>query len=550
MKDLIRKLWRRTVVRYLFVGGSSYVIELSVLLGLVSFASLSVSAATAIAYWIGLLMAFGLQKIVAFQDYRRELRWLTRQGLLFGLLTLWNWFFTVLFVNLWPDDMVVWSRSLALVIMSGWNFIIYKKIIFKPQAQKVKSAARVSRPGPKAETVQFGPWWRRLVVDRLLWWSISLVVIWRLALEVVNQYVGQAVHFQSGLIANLSNWANWDGGWYLSINKFGYGAPTTHDHQANVAFFPAFPTSVEVISNVTHVQPLYVGLVLNIVLTTAITYLIMKLACLFASRYGKAEHARRIAIMSALAFLAYPASFFLVAYYAEAVLVLGVLGAIYCALTKRLWLAVPFLILATASKVTGAIAVAAVGIIVLEQWWRERASLAKLIGRWLICSLGLLGLMAYAVFLHFRTGDALMFYHIEELWGRNTPGFFLTKLIDGYYSHFLERSYFRGVYDLVLYHFMMILPFVVAGIGLLFARAFKTYWPLVLGILAFMIPLSTGMMESLNRYCLVLAPLFPLLFVWLDSKVRPLLLYILIAFSFLAMFGFSYGFFTQTYFAG
>jgi putative flippase GtrA len=130
MRELVAKLRRITLFRYLFVGGCSYVIELSSLLAMVHLGRLSTAAATAIAYWIGLIIAFTLQKFIAFQDYRRELKILTKQGSIFAVLTLWNWVFTVMFVDLFPTEQIIWTRTIALIIMSGWNFIIYKRLIF------------------------------------------------------------------------------------------------------------------------------------------------------------------------------------------------------------------------------------------------------------------------------------------------------------------------------------------------------------------------------------------------------------------------------------
>jgi len=87
--------------------------------------------ATAISYWIGLTIAFILQKLVAFQDYRKELNILTKQGLIYGVLTLWNYSFTLVIVSAFSNQDIIFSRTLAQAIFSCWNFFIFKKIIFK-----------------------------------------------------------------------------------------------------------------------------------------------------------------------------------------------------------------------------------------------------------------------------------------------------------------------------------------------------------------------------------------------------------------------------------
>lgn len=133
LKTLATSAARRPLVRYILVGGTAYVIELSCLL-LIFRATGSRTLAAAIAFLVGFFVAFFLQKLVAFQEYSREVRAIARQGLLFVLLSIWNYVFTVLFVTLFPDKHLVVSRTVALLMMASWNYIIYKKVIFKKMA--------------------------------------------------------------------------------------------------------------------------------------------------------------------------------------------------------------------------------------------------------------------------------------------------------------------------------------------------------------------------------------------------------------------------------
>src|SRR4029453_9445462 len=99
------------------------------------------------------------------------------------------------------------------------------------------------------------------------------------------------------------------------------------------------------------------------------------------------------------------ASFFLAAFYADAMLALGVLGAVHHALAGRVWWSVPFLALATASKVLGVAAVAVVAVIVFVHWRRDTQPIGTLLRRWAITVLGLSGLVSYMVYLWVRFGD-------------------------------------------------------------------------------------------------------------------------------------------------
>lgn len=133
--QLARQLSKKTIVRYVFVGGTSFVIEMTCLLTMYHGLHFSLALATSVAYWIGLLLAFGLQKVVAFRDKRRELHILTWQAFLFGLLTLFNWGFTVFFVGLFPASAILIARPLAQLIFASWNFFLYKHVIFNDAKQ-------------------------------------------------------------------------------------------------------------------------------------------------------------------------------------------------------------------------------------------------------------------------------------------------------------------------------------------------------------------------------------------------------------------------------
>jgi putative flippase GtrA len=128
---MLKKLPSNLVLRYLLAGGLSYAIELSCLLLIHRFLGVATVAATAIAFWIGLVASFVLQKLLAFQDYEKTKKLISRQLSVYLLLIGFNYLFTLGVVALFPPSYIIFSRTLALVIVTTWNFAFYKRFVFK-----------------------------------------------------------------------------------------------------------------------------------------------------------------------------------------------------------------------------------------------------------------------------------------------------------------------------------------------------------------------------------------------------------------------------------
>jgi putative flippase GtrA len=127
----LRALLRRPLYRYVFVGGSVYLLELAVIV-LAQHWGANAVAAVALAFWIGLIVSFWLQKLVTFSDTRMHNRLVLSQFIAVTILVLCNFGFTVLatklLVQLLPAVVI---RTGALGITTLWNFYLYKTKIFK-----------------------------------------------------------------------------------------------------------------------------------------------------------------------------------------------------------------------------------------------------------------------------------------------------------------------------------------------------------------------------------------------------------------------------------
>lgn len=117
--------------RYLVVGGSVYLLELVVIVLAQSLGASSV-VAVGLSFWIGLIVSFGLQKLVTFGDKRLGHKVLMPQVLAFSLLVLFNFGFTILAAKLLsPPVPAIVTRTLALGLTTIWNFYLYRTKIFK-----------------------------------------------------------------------------------------------------------------------------------------------------------------------------------------------------------------------------------------------------------------------------------------------------------------------------------------------------------------------------------------------------------------------------------
>lgn len=139
---MIRRLLQQRLVRYLVVGGSAYVLEMSVLTYLRYGLDFSPRKSTAISFWFGFVVALILQKFVTFQNHETARHVVLRQTLAYSALVAFNYGFTLLVVTLLQHHLtVVVIRTLTIAIVTVWNFALYKKIFGESRGQAKDEAA-------------------------------------------------------------------------------------------------------------------------------------------------------------------------------------------------------------------------------------------------------------------------------------------------------------------------------------------------------------------------------------------------------------------------
>ncbi len=121
------------IIRYLVVGGAGYIVEL-VVITLARAAGATAAVSVAISFTVGFVATFFLQKLLTFRDSRMHKKVVAKQFVAVTALVIVNFWFAVLVANLLDGVVSAQvSRTISLAITTIWNFILYKKIIFKPQ---------------------------------------------------------------------------------------------------------------------------------------------------------------------------------------------------------------------------------------------------------------------------------------------------------------------------------------------------------------------------------------------------------------------------------
>jgi putative flippase GtrA len=122
-------------VRYLAVGGTTFVIDFSILFFLHGILKLNLAASTSVAYWISISYNFVLNRYWTFDS--REKESLKRHLTTYFVLLVFNYLFTVTFVSIVGTHInYVLAKALAVAIQMTWTYIIYKNYIFIKKEQK------------------------------------------------------------------------------------------------------------------------------------------------------------------------------------------------------------------------------------------------------------------------------------------------------------------------------------------------------------------------------------------------------------------------------
>lgn len=138
MPRINQNLIQNSLFRYVFVGGMAYIIDIGVLILCYEVLHTPRGVAAGVSFWAGLLFSFGMQKFVAFQDFQKEVKAISKQVFWYAGLVAFNYFLTIVVVSYFPGKDIILSRTLAVAITTLWNYLIFKNIIFKSSQDRSK----------------------------------------------------------------------------------------------------------------------------------------------------------------------------------------------------------------------------------------------------------------------------------------------------------------------------------------------------------------------------------------------------------------------------
>jgi putative flippase GtrA len=139
-RNLSKTLYHHHFIRYLLIGGTTFVIENFLLLAFK--AKLGLVVATSIGYWVSILYNFTMNRWWSFSATEKNS--LRRHALTYGALLAFNYLFLTIFVKLVSRAMyfggnhtfnIEVANVLAVLIQVSWTYVIYKNYIFAKKEQ-------------------------------------------------------------------------------------------------------------------------------------------------------------------------------------------------------------------------------------------------------------------------------------------------------------------------------------------------------------------------------------------------------------------------------
>jgi putative flippase GtrA len=122
-------LYHHSFVRYVAIGGTTFILDFSLLYSLHGRLHVGLAIATSVGYWVGIIYNFLLNRSWTFSTGdKKNLR---KHLLLYAALLAVNYTFTIAFVGIASHRInYLLAKGLAVIIQMSWTYFVYKNIIF------------------------------------------------------------------------------------------------------------------------------------------------------------------------------------------------------------------------------------------------------------------------------------------------------------------------------------------------------------------------------------------------------------------------------------
>ncbi len=327
----------------------------------------------------------------------------------------------------------------------------------------------------------------------LLFWLVVVNLFGLLALNRLNlvgdqayNWIDPAKFFQEKTWNPVFLHAKWDSFWYLDIAQNGYSYKGV-EKLSNIVFFPLYPFLIKVVSFFTLGNYILAGWLISVI------FLFLSLVYLY--KITKEFHSEVDPYLPIFFLLIFPAAFFLNAVYTESLFLFLSLATFYYSLKKKFFWAGVFGLLSSLSRVTGV-------LLFLPVLWEylkvynfkiKEALNRKILPLFLIP----LGLFSFFIYHYLKFKNFFLFFWVEAWWGR----FF--NLNKEHFKFFSSSAITNFCLDAFFVAFILLIIFFV------FKKLRASYGIYMLSTVA--IALSSGTLMSINRYILVLFPIYIIL---------------------------------------
>ena len=301
---------------------------------------------------------------------------------------------------------------------------------------------------------------------------------------------------------------------YMGISQEGYGNEpfdVNSRRSQTFAFFPLLPMLLWVLRQITSDSMLWGAALCNLFF-----FLSLVLLYRLTLDFGYEDSVARRAVFYLAAF---PVSYFFSAPFTESLFVFLSVASFYAAKRERWLLAGLAGMFASATRLTGVLLLPS--LLILSWQMYRSLQIRKLVGLLLIP----VGLFAYMFYQWRRSGDALAFVHASASWGRKPSLFFLGPLF----------TYVTHPYEIVAgWHFNLLnASCAFLCFFCIYVLVRRREWALAFfTFAALMLPLSSGVLQSLERYTMGFFPVFIALgiavrSVYVDQAIRFVFVFLL-----------------------